>query len=88
MLTVQGLWALVPRLWNPRNWKPGDPIAGRMAGGGGSGSGSSGRKGGAGKPWVRSGRGQAHNTEVTQDEPEDVDNESEVAEEEEEQGKE
>ena len=72
-----GHWS--PACGTARNWKCGDPIACRAA------------RGGTGKPWVNSDKSQVHNTEagVAQDETqdEDVDDESEAAEEEE-QGKE
>ena len=72
-----GHWS--PTCGTPRNWKRGDPIAGRAAGGGGPSSG----RGGTGKLWVKSGKGQAHNTEADEAQDEDVDDESEAVEEEE-----
>ena len=82
-----GHWS--PACGTPRNWRRGDPIAGRLPGGRGPGS----RRGGTGRPWVGSSKGQAHNTEADEeqaegkDEDQDVDEESEVVDEEE-QGKE
>ena len=82
-----GHWS--PACGTPHNWRHGDPIAGRVPGGRGPGS----RRGETGRPWVGSSKGQAHNTEADEeqaegkDEDQDLDEESEVVDEEE-QGKE
>ena len=82
-----GHWS--PACGTPRNWKRGDPITGRPPGGNassgrsapGGGSTPSGAIGEKGKPWGRSGKSQAHNTEAedAQDENRDSGSEGEEA---------